>query len=179
MIWFLDLDCRTLIWKINCISLKDYLLVMFAKVQKVQEWYTVKNRFHINLLALCGRFGELKREEHTKIKSLPFSREIFCGSAAVSLDENEDEDYKAAAKRRGNWNNGPRTRLFAVSESILCPVLRHHSSFFALLVIFITAILASYSVLIDLPFFFLLSLSPTRLISVRRMEILFLVRLHR
>lgn len=68
--------------------------------------------------------------------------------------------------------------LFAVSENVLCLVLCHRSSFFALLVIFITAFLAFCSVLIDLFFSPLLSLSPTRLIFIRRVDVLFLVRLH-
>jgi len=58
------------------------------------------------------KIGEFEKQEHKNKESLSRGKSFV---VCILFNENEDEDYKAAAKRRGNgeWNNGRRARLFA------------------------------------------------------------------
>jgi len=66
------------------------------------------------------KIGEFEKQEHKNKEPLSRGKSFV---VCILFNENEDEDYKAAAKRRGNgdWNNGRRARLlaFTVSENTL------------------------------------------------------------
>lgn len=119
--------------------LKKLFLILDKIISRVYKstkikWYIAKNRLRINLLELCGRLESW--EKRTKLKSLFLSREIFCGLVAfrsTKTKNDEDENYKAATKRCGNWNNGIALVFLLFVLKNIPPLSRPLLSFFSLL----------------------------------------------